>query len=147
MLYGEKKMGKYVVNAFSPSMLNQDTDISFQAIDREEFCKNVADGTNAIGHDGTVTIINTMCGTHLQVNRITVHVQPTDVLYIFGINTRLPEGKVLDKDELDQLLKEGKIRFWKATVFPSLLTELAKCGGKCDEAYYDHLAFLASGQS
>jgi len=128
-------------------MLSKNADISFETISNEEFCKAVPVADNAIGHDGTVSLINTLCETQITTNRIAIKVQPTDVVYIINIATRLPEGKILDRDELIQLLEGGKIQFWKATVFPSILAELAQCGGKCDEAYYDHLAFLASGQS
>ena len=119
MIYDEKKMGKYLVNGFSSNMLSQPSDVSFKLIDEQEFCMNVTDSINAIGYDGTIGLINMLCGTHISTNRISIKVQPTDVVYIFGLATRLPEGKVLTRDELSQLLHDGKIQFWKATIFIS----------------------------
>ena len=147
MIYGETKMGKYLVNGFSPNMISKDVDASFTQIDEQEFCINVPTATNAIGHDGTVSLINMLCGTHITTNRVAIKVQPHDSVYIFGIATRLPEGKVLTRDELVQLLESGKIQFWKVDIFPPILATLAECGGRCDEAEYDHLAFLAKGES
>jgi len=140
-------MVKYLANGFSPNMISQSSDVSFEAISSEEFCKNVSDSVNAIGHDGTVSLINTLCNTQLKTNRVMVHVQPTDVIYVINVSTRLPEGKVLTYDELEQLLHEGKIQFWKVTIFQPVLHELATCYKKCDEREYDHLAFLARGES
>ena len=140
-------MSKYLANGFSPNMLSQSSDLSFQIISNEEFCKAVPVAANAIGHDGTVSLINTMCKTQITTNRVMVKVQPGDILYIINIGVRLPEGKVLAHDELEQLLKDGKIQFWKATVFKPVVSELAQCYKKCDEREYDHLASIASGQS
>ncbi len=147
MIYGEKKMAKYLVNGFSPNMLSQSSDISFQAVDEQEFCANISTSNNAIGHDGTVSLINTMCNTQIATNRVMVKVQPGDIVYIINIGVRLSEGKVLTYNELEQLLKDGKIQFWKATAHQPVLHELAQCYKKCDEREYDHLASIASGQN
>ncbi len=140
-------MGKYLVNGFSPNMLSQNSDVSFEMVNEQEFCTNVPTATNAIGHDGTVALINILCGTQIKTNRVAIKVQPNDVLYVFGVNARLPEGKILDRDELVQLLEGGKIQFWRVTVFKPIISELASCYHKCGEAEYDYLASLARGES
>jgi len=128
-------------------MLSQNSDVSFETINEQEFCVNVSTSNNAIGHDGTVALINLLCGTHINTNRVAIKVQPNDVLYVFGVNARLPEGKVLDRDELVQLLEGGKIQFWRVMIFKPIISELAQCYHRCGEVEYDYLASLARGQS
>ena len=140
-------MRKYLTNGFSPNMLLNNVDISFETISDEEFCKAVPVADNAIGHDGTVALINSLCGTQIKTNRISIKVQPNDVVYVFGLATRLPEGQVLDRDELVQLMEGGKIQFWRVKVFQPVINELVQCFKRCDEMEYDNLAFRARGES
>lgn len=107
---------KYLANAFFPSMVELPAFVEFKETTLEEFCQAVTVAQNAIGHKGTTDIINQLCGTSINTNRIQIRAKAGDELYIFTIGVRLEEGRVLSKEELEQLLKEGKIKFVRAKV-------------------------------
>ena len=114
-------MGKvYLANAFSLNMLsNFPADLTVVKIEKEEFCSEIQDGmkyeqfVNAIGHESTVNLVNKLCGTNLQKNRVEVKMVEGDKALIIQPIQRLEEGKVLSDEEIMRLLKEGKIVFYK----------------------------------
>jgi len=139
-------MTTYLANGFSPSMLmNMPLDVEFRDITKEEFCEEVVKGRheNAIGHVGTVELINSLCGSRLKVNRITMSVNVGDEIYITMLTVRLEEGKILSKEEITKMYEEGKVKFVKAKVYGDVLNELAACEGICEEKTYDYLAHKA----
>jgi len=108
----------YVTNGFSPSMLPLPAYVQFTNIDIKEFCEVVASGVqNAIGHQGTVDLVNSICGSSLKVNRISINALVGDNIYIVMLTTRLEEGKVLNKDEVMKMYNEGKVRFIRAKIY------------------------------
>lgn len=119
--------------------------VEFKEVDQNEFCSAVRQGINAVGHQSTVEIINNLCGTELKMNRIMIRAGIGDIIYIFGLMVRVEEGRILNTEELKQLLQQGKIKFIKATVYAPVLQELAECAGKCDEREYDYIAYKAKG--
>ena len=134
----------YLANAFSPSMLSKlPLDVEFTNVQVSEFCEAVNGGVNAIGHQGTVDLINSLCGSELKVNRIAIQTNVDDVLYIVMLTVRLEEGRVLSNEEIMKIYKEGKIKFVKAKVYGPVLGELATCQGVCNEMAYDALAHKA----
>ena len=108
----------YVTNGFSPSMLPLPAYVQFTNIDIKEFCQVVANGgQNAIGHQGTVDLVNSICGSSLKVNRISINALVGDNIYIVMLTTRLEEGKVLTSSEVKRMYEEGKIKFIRAKVY------------------------------
>jgi predicted RNase H-like nuclease (RuvC/YqgF family) len=114
-------MGKvYLTNAFSINMLKEfPATITIDKLDEEEFClkleERLEDGRliNAIGHDSTVNLINTLCGTQLQKNRVEVKMDEGDVALIIMISQRLEEAKVLSNKEIEDMYRQGKITFYE----------------------------------
>ena len=121
--------------------------VQFDEISKEEFCNAVSNAINAIGHESTVSLINTLCSTNIKVNRIAIKAKPGDQIYIFTVMVRLEEGKILSTQEIQQMYNEGKIKFVRARVYSNdlynIIEQLAKCAGTCDERQYDYLANLA----
>ena len=109
-------MTAYIVNAFSANMVNPPVNISFNKVDTKEFCEAVASGVNAVGHSGTVSLINALCNSNLTVNRTSIKAKVGDTVYIVILTVRLEEGKVLNADEVSQWYNEGKVAFLKATI-------------------------------
>ena len=116
-------MTVFLANSFSPSMLklekNVPIKVKFAEIDSEEFCKaikNAENLINSIGHKSTVELINTLCGTSLEMNRISITMSVGDILLAVFLTVRLEEGKVLESDEVMKLLNEGKIKFVRVEV-------------------------------
>jgi hypothetical protein len=119
-------MTTYLANAFSPSMLSKlPLDVEFSPIDVKEFCEVVkGNHVNAIGHQGTIDLINSLCGSDLKVNRISIQADVGDEIYIIMLTTRLEEGKILKADEIQRMYEEGKVKFVKATVYGAVLKDL-----------------------
>ena len=113
------EMTTYLANSFSPSMLMKlPLDVEFRDTTKEEFCEEVVKGRheNAIGHVGTVQLINSLCGSNLNVNRVSIQTDAGDEIYIISLTIRLEEGKVLKNDEIQRLYEEGKVKFIKAVI-------------------------------
>jgi len=62
--------------------------------------------TSAVGHEGTAQLLSNLLEINVPVNRITVFLKKGDIAIHFFPKQRLPEGKVLSKEEL------SKIQFW-----------------------------------
>ncbi len=107
----------YITNGFSPSMLKLPADVEFKEVSKEEFCGAASKGVNAIGHAGTIDLVNNLCGIALSVNRISITAAVGDEIYIIMLTTRLEEGKVLKTDEIQRMYNEGKVRLVKAKVY------------------------------
>jgi len=119
-------MTRYLANAFSLSMLKIPARITLdiKELTPHEFCVEVTNPfeniVNAIGHESTVKLINTMCETDLKANRIMIQLEDWDELLLIQLMTRLEEGKILSKEELEELLNKGLIKFLKVTVISSI---------------------------
>ena len=119
-------MTTYLANGFSPSMLQKlPSDVEFKNVDVKEFCQVIANGVlNAIGHQGTADLINSLCGADLKVNRVSIRVNIGDEIYIITLLQRLEEGKVLSKEEIEKMYEEGKLTFIRAKIYGPVMEEL-----------------------
>lgn len=94
--------------------------IIIRLLSLNEFCEDVRSGNymNAIGHQATADMINTLCNTDLKANRIEVKLPSTkeSEMLVVQLMFRPPEGKVFTKDELMQMA--DKIRYYKVIVQP-----------------------------
>ena len=158
----------YLTNSFTPAMLaSMQSTVRFDEIGKEEFCNAVSNGNaiNAIGHESTVSLVNSLCNTNLKVNRIAIKAKPGDQIYVFTVMVRLEEGKILSTQEIQQMYNEGKIKFVRARVYSNdlyntieelakfysdlsdVIEQLVECAeGACDERQYDYLANLAKSK-
>ena len=138
----------YLTNSFTPAMLMSiKSTVQFDEASKEEFCNAVSNAINAIGHESTASLINSLCSTNIKVNRIAIKAKPGDQIYIFTVMVRLEEGKILSTQEIQQMYNEGKVKFVRARVYSNnvieVIEQLAKCAEQtCDERY-DYLANLA----
>jgi len=137
----------YLANAFSPSMLTLlPLDVEFTSVSVKEFCEVVNENpVNSIGHQGTVDLVNQLCGSNLKVNRISVQADIGDEIYIVTLMVRLEEGKILNREEVMRMYQEGKVRFVKAKIYGAVLEQLVSCENLCSEMEYDILAYKAKG--
>jgi hypothetical protein len=58
---------------------------------------------SAVGHEATAKVLSELLGINVPCNRITVRMRPWDSAIHFVLRTRLPEGVVLNEEELRQL--------------------------------------------
>jgi len=97
-------MTVYLANAFSLSMLVPPASIRVTEVTVDDVKRVVAQGfVSAIGHDATAKIISTQLGVQLPVNRVAIQLKPGDLLLVFQLLARLPEGKILSVDEMKQM--------------------------------------------
>jgi hypothetical protein len=59
--------------------------------------------TSAVGHDSTATLLSTLLGTTIPVNRIIVAPKQKDLLLCFKLKQRAPKGTILSVEELEAL--------------------------------------------
>lgn len=71
-----------------------------------ELLKQTPDFISAVGHESTANFISKILGVTVPVNRIEISMKKGDKAIVFRILTRLPEGKVLDEQELSQVKYE-----------------------------------------
>jgi hypothetical protein len=101
----QKRLGnkKYLLNAFSLSMLPTDTPVILYVISvGVEEARGLlgSDFVSAIGHESTAALLSNILGTDVKFNRTAVKLEPGDVAVVFQLLGRLPEGRVLTVDEL-----------------------------------------------
>jgi len=58
---------------------------------------------SAVGHTATAELLSKLLDIEIPTNRITVELHPGDEALCFGLRTRVQEGKVLSKEELEKL--------------------------------------------
>ena len=95
----------YLANAFSLSMLTQPGTLIVGMIESVDEVKQIlARGfTSVIGHEATAKIVSLQIGVPVPVNRVSVQLVPGDILVVFQLLTRLPEGKILTEQEMKQV--------------------------------------------
>jgi len=97
-------MTVYLANAFSLSMITPPSTLSVIEAGEDEVKRVITSGfVSAIGHEATAKIISTQLSIQVPVNRISIQLKPSDILVVFQLLTRLPEGKVLSEDEMKQV--------------------------------------------
>lgn len=109
---------RYLANSFSFSMLPEPgfTHKSYHLLAKqltvEEVMKLLDDCTCVIGHQSTVDFVNSLFHKSFQVNRAQVKLKHGDEVVLVQLLERLPEGKVLSKSEMLDMMEQGKIKFF-----------------------------------
>ena len=118
----EKTVRVIFTNAFSPSMLTEKSvAVAFREVTLSEinellnYCPNCI-FESAIGHESTAKLLSELLKVKVPVCRRSIQLTENTILVIVNVSERLPEGKVLSSEELGELLRHGKIRFYVAYV-------------------------------
>ena len=122
----------YIANAFSLGMLDMSEGrfINLTVYEYpipknvEEFRKWVSTWlpqyrdriVSAVGHESTAKVLSQLLGIEVPVNRVEIKLKPKDAVLVFQILKRLPEGKVLNEDELKELLDKGLVKLYGVSV-------------------------------
>jgi hypothetical protein len=79
---------------------------------------------SVIGHESTAKVLSMLLGFEVPAQRITITLNESDVAIAFALDFRIPEGKVLSKEELEQLVRDGKISFYIIDVVKCLAKDV-----------------------
>jgi len=58
---------------------------------------------SAVGHSATAEVMSRILGVQIPMDRGQIFMQPGDRAIVFRLLTRLPEGRVLSREELEAL--------------------------------------------
>jgi hypothetical protein len=58
---------------------------------------------SAIGHESTAKLLSEILNINIKAERIQIKMSSGDVAIVFQVLTRLPEGKILTKEELKNI--------------------------------------------
>lgn len=97
---------KYIGNAFSLAMIkNVPAVIKIDEISIEDAKRLLAPGdfVSAVGHESTADILTRLLGLDIKFNRINISLDKGDMLIVFQLLGRLPEGKILTEEEIKAL--------------------------------------------
>ena len=105
-------MTVYLSNAFSLSMISAPTTIKVLEANTENVKDIIKDGfVSAVGHETTAQAITSQLGVQVSFNRVSIKLVPGDVLIVFQLLARLPEGKILSQDEMKQVAAKWYVCF------------------------------------
>jgi hypothetical protein len=91
-----------ISNSFSLNMIETPNTIKVEEISAEE-TKKILSNTNwksVVGHESTAQILTQILGLPVPMNRQAIKLSKEDILVVFQLLERLPEGKVLSEEEL-----------------------------------------------
>jgi len=118
-----------ISNSFSVNMLTSNTSytLTFVPMQMEHVRKliefaieNNVPIISIVGHESTAKLLSQLLNIDIKVNRINYTLQDSDLLLVFVVPVRLPEGRVLNEEELEKL---GGLKIWmvcRAQVYSSL---------------------------
>lgn len=93
------------------SIITTDGEFTYKTISYDEAFKyflhysemNYTEIVSAIGHESTAEILSTLLKTKIEVNRFRFSQTTEDICLVFKLNGRPPEGKILTKDEIENI--------------------------------------------
>jgi hypothetical protein len=78
--------------------------IRLRRISVEEARQIISDGfISAVGHEGTARLLSQLLGIQIPAERRTIFMRPGDKAIHFFLKVRLPEGVILDEEQLRRL--------------------------------------------
>jgi len=95
----------YMLNAFSLGMLpEREVMVKVKEISLEEARRILQSGfESAVGHESTAQLLSQLLGFTVSANRVAIKLKQGDRAVVFQLLTRLPEGKVLTREELEKI--------------------------------------------
>ena len=94
----------YLVNGISPSMFPTPCSLIIKKIDLNTAVQVLKNGfQSAIGHQSTAEVLSKLLNINVPTNRVAIKADYGDMLIVFTLNARLPEGKVLDVSEIEKI--------------------------------------------
>jgi len=95
----------YLANAFSLGMLGYGYwTVKVKSADLTDVKRVLKRGfTSIVGHEATANILSRLLGVEVKAERVRVQLNDGDVVVVFQLLQRLPEGKILTEEELENI--------------------------------------------
>ena len=96
----------YIANAFSLGMLDGDATLSVKEVTDHPALPTMLKErgfVSALGHEATAKVVSKKLGLEVPANRVAIKLKEGDLLIVFQLLQRLPEGKVLTEEEIESL--------------------------------------------
>lgn len=124
----------YVTSAFSLSMIpSEGAVIKVRPTSPEDARKLLVTQRweSAVGHEATAKILSEILGVTVPAQRKAIKLQIGDAVLVFQLLQRLPEGKILNEEELREVVESGNWRLF--------LVEVQSAAGqvKCHHCGYE----------
>ena len=112
-------MVTFLANAFSLNMLKLPSAVLYvKEVGISDVKELLAkEFISAIGHEATADVLSQLLGIQIPVNRIPIKLENGDTVIVFQLLQRIPEGKILSKEELQQLIQQGQAKFYRVRVY------------------------------
>ncbi len=107
----------FITNAFSINMLGEIPPAGLTLKVRPMTLQEVkgvlqsTSFTSAVGHSSTAEMLTLLTGVEIPANRVAVTLSPKDRVIVFQLRVRLEEGRILNKEEVESLYKQGLASF------------------------------------
>lgn len=95
----------YPIALLNTSIVTADGAYTLETISLEK-AREIINGKeiiSAIGHESTAQILSELLGIEVSVNRIFFEQQSGQYALVFKLNGRPPEGKILSREELEEI--------------------------------------------
>ena len=71
--------------------------------DARKIVRGDYDYISAVGHEATAQVLTELLGVEIPMNRIEFKQQDNQMALVFKINGRIPEGKILSREEIEKI--------------------------------------------
>lgn len=96
----------YLANSFSLGMLKGlPASVWLEELSAEHVAELLEqyEWESIIGHEGTAKVLERLLGYEIPVNRKAIQLETSDTLVVFQLLQRLPEGKILSREEVEKI--------------------------------------------
>lgn len=110
----------YLTNAISIGMFVDAVPVSLEieeiSVERVKAVLSKTRFESAVGHQGTADVLTKILDIEVKFERKQISATSGDLLIVFQLLERLPEGAVLSKEEVEDLVNRGKAKFYLVRV-------------------------------
>lgn len=91
------------ITLLSAAVITDFGTFEYRRISLSEACEIVKSAAieSAIGHSSTAALLSSLLGVEVAANRIEHKQSAGDVALVFRLGSRIPEGKVLNREEIE----------------------------------------------
>ncbi len=104
---------KYVLSSLVMPCADSKFVLECRKIDLNEAREFVRNGkfVSAVGHESTAKLLSKLLNVEIKTNRVFVSMEKGDEALAIQLMERIPEGKVLDIEEIEEMYCNGRIIF------------------------------------